>query len=641
MNAPLRSIALSIAISFTLLSGAATLKNPTVKQVFSFSKAAGTSTQDMVIYGDTAISFSDALKQVSLISLSQHKLIGTLSATVSTDVHCNTVSFGPKYAPTDKLPLIYVTQSSNKHATNVYRVVNNSLELIQTISFSGAKNTLTCFDSASKDDMYVIAWNGSSDRTPNIYKIATPSTSTSSVDLSKETDYFSIYYVNSYEVIQGVTIKDGMMYQTRGYKSGFKKWYESGGQLAVIDLKEKKPVQLINLLNNGFEYEPEGIDFQGDKLWICDQPGNFFEVKEQEALKPTETKSVRTLSFPDGWRQSYVLNNKEGYWSKDSLCNGYTRPWTAATQDLAYTFTMDSINHYGSMNDWSFVRIGRKGHASKAFITTDQPVSEPVSSVVVNVQKFSQPDKVKSIYLDVASNPDFTDRQRIELDKSAYTTGYMVFNIANPKANQYYRLVFDLDAVKANGSIQFSRVSFYAQPFSAESIKNTQDKPYTVSEACKLYDKGEGLLDTVYVAGKVISAEATLETGTGKGKPKTTRATAFISDDGSSASTVLKVYDSALWKSGGDYSDDTRNENLASGRSVIFYGTLAKWHNTYELGTGSWLVSSSESTGIASIFCRQKQAAVYNVQGQKVAEGLDKLSAPGIYISGGKKYVVK
>lgn len=639
MNTPLRSIALSIAISFTLLSGAATLKNPTVKQVFSFAKAAGTSTQDMVIYGDTAISFSDALRQVSLISLSQHKLIGTLSATVSTDVHCNTVSFGPKYAATDKLPLIYVAQSSNKHATNVYRVVDNRLKLIQTINFKGYKNTLTCFDSASKDYMYVIAWNGSSDRTPNIYKIATPSTSTSSVDLSKETDFFSIYYVNSYEVIQGVTIKDGMMYQTRGYKSGFKKWYESGGQLAVIDLKEKKPVQLINLLNNGFEYEPEGIDFQGDKLWICDQPGNFFEVKEQEALKPTETKSVRTLSFPDGWRQSYVLNNKEGYWSKDSLCNGYTRPWTAATQDLAYTFTMDSINHYGSMNDWSFVRIGRKGHASKAFITTDQPVSESISSVVVNVQKFSQPDKVKSIYLDVASNPDFTDRQRIELDKTAYTTGYMVFNIANPKANHYYRLVFDLKAVNANGSIQFSRVSFYAQPFSAASIKNTQDKPYTVSEACKLYDKGEGLLDTVYVAGNVISAEAT--TYTGSGTTKTTRATALISDDGASASTTIKVYDSALWKSSGNYTDDSRNEYLAAGRHVVFYGTLAKWHNTYEIGTGSWLVSSSESTGIASIFCRQKQAAVYNVQGQKVAEGLNKLSAPGIYISGGKKYVLK
>lgn len=364
-------------------------------------------------------------------------------------------------------------------------------------------------------------------------------------------------------------------------------------------------------------------------------------MKEQEALKPTETKSVRTLSFPDGWRQSYVLNNKEGYWSKDSLCNGYTRPWTAATQDLAYTFTMDNVNQCGSMNDWSFVRIGRKGQASKAFITTDQPVSESISSVVVNVQKFTQPDKVKSIYLDVASNPDFTDRQRIELDKSAYTTGYMVFNVPTPKADQYYRLVFDLNALsgKSNGSIQFSRVSFYTKPFSAASIKNTQDNPYTVSEACKLYDEGEGLLDTVYVSGKVIRAEATRYTY--DETTKTTRATALISDDGSSASTLLKVYDSALLKSGGNYTDDSRNEYLAAGRHVVFYGTLAKWHNTYELGTGSWLVSSSESTGIASIFCRQKQAAVYNVQGQKVAEGLDKLSAPGIYISGGKKYVVK
>lgn len=631
MKISFRSIALSFALGSALLSGAATLKNPTVKQVFSISQMSDTNTQDMVIHGDTAICFSDALEKVYLVSLSQHMLLGKLSTTATTGVHCNTVSFGPKYTSTDKLPLIYVTQSSNNHATNVYRVESNSLVLVQTITFNGYKNTLTCFDSASKDSMYVIAWNGPADRTPNIFKIATPATTVSTVDLTRLPDYFSIYYVNSYEVIQGVTIKDGMMYQTRGYKKG--------GQLAVIDLKEKKPVQLINLVNNGFNYEPEGIDFQGDKLWICDHPGNFFEVQEQEPLKPTETKAVRSLSFPDGWRQSYALNNKEGYWSKDS-CNGYAKPWTAATQDLAYTFTMDNINHYGSMNDWSFVRVGRAGYASKASIITDQPISEAVASVVVNVQKFSEPDKVNSIYLDVASNPDFTDRQRIMLDKTAYVPGYMVFNVPAPKANQYYRLVFDLNAVKANGSIQFSRVSFYARPFSAVSIKNTQEKPYTVSEACKRYDEGEGLLDTVYVSGKVISAEAT--TYTGKETTTTTRATALISDDGSSASTTLKVYDSALWKAKGDYTESLRNAYLAAGSEVVFYGTLAKWHNTYELGTGGWLVSSNKATGIAPVVSRPElSAAVYNIQGQKVAESLDKVPAPGLYISEGKKYAVK
>lgn len=633
MKISFRSIAFSFALGSALLSGAATLTNPTVKQVFSIAQMSGTNTQDMVIHGDTAICFGDALKQVYLVSLSQHKFLGTLSTTATTGVHCNTVSFGPKYTSTDKLPLIYVTQSSNNHATNVYRVEGNSLVLIQTITFNGYKNTLTCFDSASKDSMYVIAWNGPADRTPNIFKIATPATNVNTVDLSRLTDYFSIYYVNSYEVIQGVTIKDGMMYQTRGYKQG--------GQLAVIDLKEKKPVQLINLVNNRFNYEPEGIDFQGDKLWICDQPGNFFEVQEQGALKPTETKAVRTLSFPDGWRQSYALNNNEGYWAKDSS-NGYTKPWTAATQDLAYTFTMDNINHYGSMNDWSFVRVGRAGYASKASIITDQPISEAIASVVVNVQKFSEPDKVNNIYLDVASNPDFTDRHRIMLDKTAYVPGYMVFNVPAPKANKYYRLVFDLNALssKDNGSIQFSRVSFYAEPFSPVNIKNTQDKPYTVSEACKLYNEGEGLLDSVYVSGKVITAEAT--TYTGKGATTTTRATALISDDGSSASTTIKVYDSALWKAKGDYTDSLRNAYLAAGSEVVFYGTLAKWHNTYELGTGGWLVSSKKATGIASVVNRPGlSAAVYNIQGQKVAESLDKVPAPGLYISEGKKYAVK
>ncbi len=251
------------------------LKNPTFKKVFNYGKTDGTSIQDMVISGDTAVSFTDALKSVTLINLTKKKSIGELSVAQSAPVHCNTVSFGQRYAPSDKWPLLYVAQASNRHTTNVYRLVGKTLELIQTITWDGYKNTLACFDSADKGHMYVIAWNGPEDRTPRIFKIATPSFKKGkmTIDLKEETDYFSFYYINKYEVVQGVTVKDGMMYQVRGYKRG--------GQLAVFDLKAKKQVQLFNLVGKGITAEPEGIDFQGDNLWICDQEGDMFLVQEQ------------------------------------------------------------------------------------------------------------------------------------------------------------------------------------------------------------------------------------------------------------------------------------------------------------------------------------------------------------------------
>lgn len=247
--------------------------DPTFKKVFTYGKAIGTSVQDMVISGDTAISFTHAMEKVYLIDLTKKKKIGKLRIETDPKVHCNTVAFGSRYAPTDKWPLLYVAQSSNRHTTNVYRVVGKDLQLVQTITWGGFKNSLTAFDSSDKSHIYVIAWNGKEDRNPRIFRISTPSVKEGdlSIDLSSETDYFSFHYINKFEVVQGVTVKDGMMYQVRGYKDN--------GQLAVFDLNAKKQVLLLSLPLKGISAEPEGIDFQGDKLWICDQESNMFVMQ--------------------------------------------------------------------------------------------------------------------------------------------------------------------------------------------------------------------------------------------------------------------------------------------------------------------------------------------------------------------------
>lgn len=261
------------AASLRLCAQAPVPANPTFKRVFTYGKAIGTSVQDMAISGDTAISFTHALEKVYLLDLTKKKKIGKLRIETDPKVHCNTVSFGSRYAPTDKWPLLYVAQSSNRHTSNVYRMVGKDLQLVQTITWAGYKNALMAFDNADKSHIYVIAWNGKEDRNPRIFKIATPSIKESdiSIDLSNETDYFSFNYINKFEVVQGVTVKDGMMYQVRGFKDG--------GQLAVFDLNTKKQVRLISLPLLGITAEPEGIAFQGDKLWICDQQSNMFVMQ--------------------------------------------------------------------------------------------------------------------------------------------------------------------------------------------------------------------------------------------------------------------------------------------------------------------------------------------------------------------------
>ncbi|HCC87242.1 MAG TPA: hypothetical protein DEQ17_03140 [Prevotella sp.] len=247
--------------------------NPTFKRVFTYGKAIGTSIQDMEISGDTAISFSHAMEEVYLIDLNKKKKIGKLHIETDPKVHCNTVSFGSRYTPTDKWPLLYVAQYSNRHTSNVYRIIGKKLQLVQTITWAGYKNSLTVFDNADKSNIYVIAWNGSEDRNPRIFKIATPSIKESelTIDLSTKTDYFTFNYINKFEVVQGVTVKDGIMYQVRGYKNN--------GQLAVFDLKAKKQVRLFSLPPLGISAEPEGVAFQGDKLWICDQESNMFVMQ--------------------------------------------------------------------------------------------------------------------------------------------------------------------------------------------------------------------------------------------------------------------------------------------------------------------------------------------------------------------------
>lgn len=154
----------------------------------------------------------------------------------------------------------------------------------------------------------------------------------------------------------------------------------------------------------------------------------------------------KTLTFPEG-------NSKE--------ISSYTDTWTATCED--FTWTIANFNN--NKNAWEFIKCGRKANASVASITTPQ-VSEILTKVVVTFDAVKT-DKVNDTYLEVASDADFTaDVQKTQIDLAVGEVNIMV---PTPKANQYYRLVFDCAEGGANGFIVISKIQLYKYDASSVS----------------------------------------------------------------------------------------------------------------------------------------------------------------------------
>lgn len=347
-----------------------------------------------------------------------------------------------------------------------------------------------------------------------------------------------------------------------------------------------------------------------------------YATSTSEENAATETKSVRTLSFPDG-------NCEENA----STGGHYNTTWTAMTQDKAYSWTMKDINNYSWGNDWTFVRLGaKKTTASTPTITTDQPIAQSIASVVINISKFTQPETITALTLEVATDADFTQNvQTVNMDADKYVPGYMVFNVPTPTENAYYRITFTSkgNGTKSNGNVEIKRVSYYHDAFETVNIKNTAETAYTIDEAKNLYDAGEGLLDSVYVKGKIVVVDTT---------DNVKRPNITISEDGTTNTHTLEAY-YGLYLNKTEYTSDIVINEMMQGKEVLFYGTLAKYKGTYQLGTGSILISINNATGIKAAntdATRTIDRKLYNLAGQRVDEGYK-----GIVICNGRKWIKK
>lgn len=321
------------------------------------------------------------------------------------------------------------------------------------------------------------------------------------------------------------------------------------------------------------------------------------------------TTPYKVLTFPD-----------EG--TEGKTINGYDKTWKATIGEDVWT--IENFNTF-QWNNWKYIRCGRKKVASVASITSPA-IDQPISNIVLTIDKIITKDKINSIKLQVATDADC--KNVTEEISAKIEDGDLIFKPTKSAANNYYKFVFDCQA-GSNGMIQVSKIAYYKVGDAPQivDITNTAETAYTIAKAKELIDAGEGLSESVYVKGIVSQASKSLNTTYGS-------LSYYISDDGKTGNE-LQVYGGLSFEG----KKFTSVDDIKVGDVVVVFGKLKKFGTTYELDSNNILISQNgTTTGITNITADEaaKNAPVYNLAGQKVIKAYK-----GVVIKNGKKMIQK
>lgn len=120
-----------------------------------------------------------------------------------------------------------------------------------------------------------------------------------------------------------------------------------------------------------------------------------------------------------------------------------------------------------------------------------------------------------------------------------------------------------------------------------QTIANTEETAYTVTEAKSLIDKGKDLKTPVFVKG-ILSKIANAWTS------KNGYLSFFVSEDGTTSSDQFELYKN--YKAANNTKYTSASECPAVGDEVVGCGTLIKYNSTYELNAGNYIVSLKRKT---------------------------------------------
>ena len=250
----------------------------------------GIAHQSAACYGDYAFFISMKMIDVMVYNMRTNQRIYTLKQDplgAGTIYHCNQACFGTKkYSEEDPFPLLYISQfqnSKNRCFITVFRVLPTSaginqeynafaFDRIQTIYFPVATddnslNNVNVIIDTDNHFIYTYSRNTNSSaenyRKCKISKFNIPDPLGASSIYLSDSDILDSYFIPTEAAnMQGGTYHDGLLYIGRGLPSA------GYVELHVVDLANRRLWFSVDLLNNGFSWEPEGAYFYKDDLYI-------------------------------------------------------------------------------------------------------------------------------------------------------------------------------------------------------------------------------------------------------------------------------------------------------------------------------------------------------------------------------------
>lgn len=251
----------------------------------------GMAHQSAACYGDYAFLISNKMINVRVFNMRNYSRIFDLKDQpplgTGTIYHCNQACFGTqKYSEEDYFPLLYISQHQNKNNRSfiqVFRVLPTSagygqeftafaFEKIQTIYFPVLTddNSLGNVNAVIDTDNHFIYTYSRNNNTAagnygkcKISKFNLPNALESTSLTLSDNDILESFFINTSAFnMQGGAYHEGLLYIGRGVPSaGYVYLY-------VVDLTNRKLWFTVDLLNNGFSWEPEGAYFYKDDLYI-------------------------------------------------------------------------------------------------------------------------------------------------------------------------------------------------------------------------------------------------------------------------------------------------------------------------------------------------------------------------------------
>ena len=138
--------------------------------------------------------------------------------------------------------------------------------------------------------------------------------------------------------------------------------------------------------------------------------------------------------------------------NNQSSVSAYNKSW----ENITNNFTWSITNFNNNKNGWDYIKCGSKNSASTGTIQTKASVGVAISRITITIDAIDSTN-VNSITLYGGANASTS------LGTFTAAQGVQSLTIANPSANQKYKISFSCKKASNNGVVTLSNVSLYQQ----------------------------------------------------------------------------------------------------------------------------------------------------------------------------------